>query len=154
MRLSPFPPARLDSTITERVGSRWNAATPDREQRNTARVPDALVRYKGLLRVMFEVASPSELQRLKERDGKRQDVKEVESVAEIVEIYQHAMAVHVHSRIAGDLWSFSSINGADKSLAVVDPRDGKTRYLRVVALADGVTIHNAFFDPDFDGVLP
>ncbi len=35
--------------------------------------------------------------------------------------------------------------------AIVDPGDGKTRYLRVVTLDDGQTIHNAFFDRDFDG---
>lgn len=35
--------------------------------------------------------------------------------------------------------------------AVVDARDGKTRYLRVVTLDDGQTIRNAFFDRDFDG---
>lgn len=29
--------------------------------------------------------------------------------------------------------------------AVVDPRDGMTRYLRVVTLDDAETIHNAFF---------
>lgn len=38
--------------------------------------------------------------------------------------------------------------------AVVDPRDGKTRYLRVVTLNDGVTLHNAFFDRDFNGATP
>jgi len=38
--------------------------------------------------------------------------------------------------------------------AVVDPRDGKTRYLRIVTLADGVTIHNAFFDRDFGKQAP
>ena len=38
--------------------------------------------------------------------------------------------------------------------AVVDPRDGKARYLRVVTLEDGFTIHNAFFDRDFDGARP
>jgi hypothetical protein len=32
---------------------------------------------------------------------------------------------------------------------VVDGRDGKSRVLRVVTLADGETIHNAFFDRDF-----
>lgn len=32
---------------------------------------------------------------------------------------------------------------------VLDPRDGRTRFLRVVTLEDGVTIHNAFFDRDF-----
>ena len=35
--------------------------------------------------------------------------------------------------------------------AIDDPRDGKTRYLRVVTLEDGMTLHNAFFDRDFDG---
>ena len=35
--------------------------------------------------------------------------------------------------------------------AVVDPRDGQTRILRAVTLADGETVHNAFFDRDFEG---
>ena len=38
--------------------------------------------------------------------------------------------------------------------AVVDPCDGKTRYLRLVTLADGVTVHNAFFDRDFGKQAP
>jgi hypothetical protein len=33
--------------------------------------------------------------------------------------------------------------------AVGDTRDGKERILRVVTLADGETIHNAFFDRNF-----
>lgn len=33
---------------------------------------------------------------------------------------------------------------------VTDPRDGSRRALRVVVLEDGVTIHNAFFDRDFE----
>ncbi|HEY3778442.1 MAG TPA: hypothetical protein VGL35_10335 [Rhizomicrobium sp.] len=33
--------------------------------------------------------------------------------------------------------------------AIVDPRDGKTRVLRVIILEDGETIHNAFFDRNF-----
>lgn len=32
---------------------------------------------------------------------------------------------------------------------VTDARDGRMRYLRVVTLADGETIHNAFFDRGF-----
>ena len=32
---------------------------------------------------------------------------------------------------------------------VIDTRDGKARILRVVTLADGETVHNAFFDRDF-----
>jgi len=38
--------------------------------------------------------------------------------------------------------------------AVVDPRDGKTRFLRVVTLADGVTVHNVFFDRNFKVSAP
>ncbi len=37
---------------------------------------------------------------------------------------------------------------------VVDPRDGKTRFLRIVTLPDGETVHNAFFDRDFQGRSP
>ena len=33
--------------------------------------------------------------------------------------------------------------------AVIDPRDQKQRFLRVVTLEDGETIHNAFFDRNF-----
>jgi hypothetical protein len=38
--------------------------------------------------------------------------------------------------------------------AVVDSRDGKTRILRVVTLEDEETIHNAFFDRDFEDKTP
>jgi hypothetical protein len=38
--------------------------------------------------------------------------------------------------------------------SVLDPRDGKTRFLRVVMLEDGETVHNAFFDRDFEDVDP
>jgi hypothetical protein len=34
-------------------------------------------------------------------------------------------------------------------LLISDTPDGKPRMLRVVTLADGETIHNAFFDRDF-----
>ncbi|MGQ0444934.1 MAG: hypothetical protein ACT4O2_07380 [Beijerinckiaceae bacterium] len=37
---------------------------------------------------------------------------------------------------------------------VVDPRDGKTRMLRVVTLLDGETVHNAFFDRDYKDKAP
>ena len=93
-----------------------SAATPERQHRDTARIPDALVRCKGLPRVTFEVVSPSELQRLKDRDGKRQDVKDVAGVVGIVEIYQHTVAAHLHAKTASGVWSFTPINGADKTL--------------------------------------
>ncbi len=38
--------------------------------------------------------------------------------------------------------------------AVVHPQDGKTRYLRVVTLSDGQTVHNAFFNRDFEISTP
>lgn len=33
---------------------------------------------------------------------------------------------------------------------MTDPRDGSERILRVVVLEDGQTLHNAFFDRDFE----
>lgn len=33
---------------------------------------------------------------------------------------------------------------------IADLRDGQTRALRVIMLEDGETIHNAFFDRDFE----
>jgi hypothetical protein len=38
--------------------------------------------------------------------------------------------------------------------AARDPRDGKTRGLRVVTLSDGETLHNAFFNRDFKAMAP
>ena len=34
-------------------------------------------------------------------------------------------------------------------IKVIATADGKERYLRVVTLEDGETVHNAFFDRDF-----
>ena len=93
-----------------------SAATPEREQRNTARIPDALVRCGKLPRVTFEIVSPSELRDIRERDKKRQDVKDVEGVTEIVEVYQHTMAAHVHRRSSNGTWSFSSVSGPDDNI--------------------------------------
>lgn len=38
--------------------------------------------------------------------------------------------------------------------AVVDPRDGRTRILRVVTPGDGITIHNACFGRDVQAGPP
>jgi hypothetical protein len=38
--------------------------------------------------------------------------------------------------------------------AFVDSRDGKARILRIVTLEDEETIHNAFFDRDFEDKTP
>ena len=57
------------------------------------------------------------------------------------------LATPLHRRVQDDgrirLWG-----------AVLDPRDGKTRYLRVVTLADGETVHNPFFDRDLEDPGP
>ncbi len=90
-----------------------SGAAPARKQRNTARIPDAMVRCRGVPRVVFEVVSPSELKDWRARDLKRRDLQDVEGVAEIVEIYQDDMAVHVYRREADGKWLFEAIGGAD-----------------------------------------
>jgi hypothetical protein len=92
------------------------AVIPARKIRNTARIPDALARCKGLPRVTFEIVSPSELRHVKQRDKKREDVKQVEGVVQIIEIYQHTMAAHVHNRIAAGIWEFISVSGKEAGL--------------------------------------
>jgi Uma2 family endonuclease len=93
-----------------------SAVIPRRKTRNTARVPDALVRCKGFPRVTFEIVSPSELRHVRDRDKRREDVKQVEGVAQIIEIYQHTMAAHVHIRMEAGGWDFIPVSGSDASL--------------------------------------
>lgn len=95
-----------------------SAAPPAREQRNTARIPDALVRCQSLPRVTFEIVSPSELKQIKERDQKREDVKAVDGVVQIIEIYQHTMAAHIHSKTEAGTWSLATISGRDATLEI------------------------------------
>ena len=55
------------------------------------------------------------------------------------------------SVVASPLVSLTQPDGRTRHWAVVaDPRDGAPRALRVVVLQDGQTIHNAFFDRDFE----
>lgn len=88
------------------VGS---GAVPVREQRNTARIPDGMIRCNGLPRVVFEVVSPSELAHPRQRDRKRRDLQDVEGVEEIVELYEEP-AIHIYRR-HGDAWIFEAIEG-------------------------------------------
>ncbi len=104
------------------VGS---GAVPDYEQRDTARIPDAMVRCGSHPRVVFEVVSPSELSHKRRWDQKRSDLQAVEGVREIVEIYQDEMLAHVYRR-QGDSWLFESIGGTDgtielRSVGVIVP---------------------------------
>ncbi|MBV8593626.1 MAG: hypothetical protein JOZ27_04910 [Caulobacteraceae bacterium] len=55
----------------------------------------------------------------------------------IVEVIDHPVRREVQDDGRIRLWG-----------AVADT-DGRTRYLRVVTLADGLTVHNAFFDRNF-----
>ena len=51
--------------------------------------------------MLFEVVSPSELRRWRERDRKRLDEPDVAGDAEIVEICQSEPTVHVYRRGSG-----------------------------------------------------
>jgi Uma2 family endonuclease len=94
------------------VGS---GAAPKRQQRNTARIPDATVRCGDLPRVVFEVVSPSELKNWRARNRKRRDLQDVEGVQEIIELYQAEASAHIYRREGGS-WSFDAIDGLDSIL--------------------------------------
>ena len=67
-------------------------------------------------RVVFEVVSPSELRRMRERDRKRQHLQDVDGIQEIAEIYQFDAAVHVYRRAGDGSWSFVAVGGLDAVL--------------------------------------
>ncbi len=96
------------------VGS---GAVPQYEQRDTARIPDAMIRCGKLPRVVFEVVSPSELQHKRQWDQKRADLQAVEGVQEIVEIYQDEMLAHAYRRQDAG-WVFESIAGPDAQVTL------------------------------------
>jgi Uma2 family endonuclease len=94
------------------VGS---GAVPQYEQRDTARIPDAMIRCGKHPRVLFEVVSPSELRHKRQRDQRRSDLQAVEGVQEIVEIYQDEMLAHVYRR-QGASWTFEWIAEPDAAM--------------------------------------
>lgn len=95
------------------VGS---GAVPRRRQRNTARIPDAMIRYGDHPKVVFEVVSPSEIRHWRTRDRRRLDLQVVEGVREIVEIYQDEYALHLYRLASDGSWSFEAIGGRDAVL--------------------------------------
>jgi Uma2 family endonuclease len=95
------------------VGS---GATPKRQQRANARIPDATIRCGANPRVLFEVVSPSELRRWRDRDYRRTQLQDVPGVQEIVEIYQSEPAVHIYRRAPEGAWSFEALGGNDAVL--------------------------------------
>ena len=94
-----------------------SGAAPQYEQRDTARIPDAMVRCGKHPRVMFEVISPSELQHKRQWDQKRTDLQAVEGVQEIIEIYQDEMLAHAYRRQDAG-WVFESIAGPNAEVAL------------------------------------
>jgi Uma2 family endonuclease len=96
------------------VGS---GAVPQYDQRDTARIPDAMIRCGQQPRVVFEVVSPSELRHKRQWDQKRSDLQAVGGVQEIVEIYQDEMLAHAYRRQTVG-WVFESIAGPDAGVAL------------------------------------
>ena len=107
-RLRSHPECRSE------VGS---GAAPQYEQRDTARIPDAMIRCGQHPRVLFEVVSPSELRHKRQWDQKRADLQAVEGVLEIVEIYQDEMLAHAYRRQDAG-WVFESIAGPEAQMAL------------------------------------
>jgi hypothetical protein len=89
---------------------------PERKQRNTARIPDAMIRCGELPRTTFEIISPSELRDWQARDKKRRDIQDVEGVTEIVELYQQQLAVHIYRKGSDGTWTFQSEGGPEAVL--------------------------------------
>jgi len=96
------------------VGS---GAVPKRKQRNTARIPDAMIRCRGgNPRVTFEVLSPSDLKNPRAFDRKRKDLQDVEGVQEIIEIYQTETLINAYRRDAKGEWVFESLREVTDTL--------------------------------------
>ncbi|HEY1931171.1 MAG TPA: Uma2 family endonuclease [Acetobacteraceae bacterium] len=107
------------------------------EQRDTARIPDAMIRSGKHPRVMFDVVSPSEPHH--KRDLRRSDLQAVEGVQEIVEIYQDEMLAHAYRRQEAG-WVFQSIAGAEAEIALPSVGIGvklAALYLRIELAAPG-----------------
>lgn len=97
-----------------------SGAVPKAQQRNTARIPDAMVRCGQNPRVIFEIASPSDLEHPKTWTRRLRDLQAVEGVQELVVIYQDGSATLY--RNTGDAWTYELIDRLDASirLASVD----------------------------------
>ena len=98
-------------------GAIGSGAVPKCRQSVTARIPDVIIRCGEHPRVVFEVLSPSELRRWRQRDRKRLDLQDVAGVREIVEIHQAEAAIHLYHR-TDDGWTFTTIAGLDAVLTL------------------------------------
>ena len=105
--------ADMPRSCRPEIGS---AATPRSAQRNTVRLPDAMVRCSGHPTVTFEVVSLFEVQEWRALDLKRQHMQAVEGIREIVELFQEDYAVHVYRLSAAGTWTFEALGGAEAVL--------------------------------------
>lgn len=105
--------AAMPGSCRPEVGT---GAVPRSEQRNTARIPDVMVRCGEHPRVAFEVVSPSEIRNWRERDLKRRHLQAVDGVQEIVELYQDDFAAHIYRLMPDGAWTFESVDGEDAAL--------------------------------------
>ncbi|HSU05793.1 MAG TPA: Uma2 family endonuclease [Acetobacteraceae bacterium] len=94
-----------------------SGAAPQYEQRDTARIPDAMIRCGKHPRVLFGVVSPSELTHKRQWDQKRTDLQAVEGVQEIVEIFQDEMLAHAYRRQTSG-WVFEWIAGPEAEVGL------------------------------------
>ncbi len=90
-----------------------SGAAPTQQQRATARIPDLLIRCNGEPKVLFEVVSPSELRAWRDRNRKRRDEQGIDSVQEIVELYQGEPSVHLYRRQQDGGWRFEAFDELD-----------------------------------------
>ena len=103
-----------------RSGCRFESgsgAAPKKQQRATAKIPDAMIRC-GHPRVTFDVVSPSELKNIRRRDRRRAQLQDIEGVQEVVEIYQHVPAVHIYRRQEDARWEFVPVNGLESVMEI------------------------------------
>jgi hypothetical protein len=98
-----------------------SAAASKAEQRNTARIPDVLIRCGEHPRVVCEVVSQSEIKDWRARDLKRQHLQAAEGCQVIVEFFQDDYAAHVYRLTDAGSWVFEVLGGADAVLRLDDP---------------------------------
>jgi Uma2 family endonuclease len=132
--------AALSGALTARMTGKdgcfpesGSGAAPENQQQANARIPDVMIRYGGLPRVLFEVLSPSELRRWRERDRKRLDEQDIAGVEEVIEIYQSEPAIHIYRRESGR-WMFEPVGSLEailelRSVALTVPLAEIYRYI-------------------------
>lgn len=93
-----------------------SGAAPKLQQPPSALIPDGMIRCGEHPRVTFDIVSPSELEHVRKRDRRRARLQDIESVQEIVEIYQREAAAHIYRRQADGIWSFEPVIGLQSAV--------------------------------------